>query len=125
MRRTREMVVFLLCLLSELGLFFQFYRPVYFLETDIIEKGTVSWTIPRAIVLIAMVAMFLFALSLIKGNFNGLLHISYAVLLLYFVVVLVMMFAQKKTFNEAMSNEYLHTNLIVYIVTAIIAIFMK
>ena len=33
------------------------------------------------------------------------------------------MFAQKKTFNEAMSNEYLHTNLIVYIVTAIIAIF--
>lgn len=122
MRRTREVVVFLLCLLSELGLFFQFYRPVYFLETDIIEKGTVSWTIPRAIVLIAMVAMFLFALSLIKGNFNGLLHISYAVLLLYFVVVLVMMFAQKKVFYEAMNNDYLHTNLIVYIVTAVIAI---
>lgn len=122
MRRTREMVVFLLCLLSELCLFYQFYRPVYFLETDIIEKGTVSWTIPRVIVLIAMAAMFLFTVSLVKGNLNGLLHISYAVFILYYVVILVMMFAQKQEFNETLNSEYFHTNLIVYIGTAIISI---
>lgn len=122
MRRTREMVVFLLCLLSELCLFYQFYRPVYFLETDIIEKGTVSWTIPRVIVLIAMAAMFLFTVSLVKGNLNGLLHISYAVFILYYVVILVMMFVQKQEFNETLNSEYFHTNLIVYIGTAIISI---
>ncbi len=122
MRRTRELIVLLLCLLSELCLFYQFYRPVYFLETDIIEKGTVSWTIPRFIVLIAMAAMFLFTISLIKGNLNGLLHISYAVFILYYVVILVMMFAQKQEFNETLNSEYFHTNLIVYIATAIIAI---
>lgn len=122
MRRTREIIVLILFALSELGLFFQFYRPIYFLETDIIEKGTVSWTIPRAIVLIAMVAMFLFAVSLIRGNRNGLLHISYAVLLLYFIVVLVVLLAQREQFKETLNNQYLHTNLIVYIVTSIIAI---
>lgn len=123
MKRTREIIVLILCALSELGLFFQFYRPVYFLETDIIEKGTVSWTIPRAIVLIAMVAMFLFAVSIIWGNLNGLLHISYAVYLLYFVIVLVVLFAQRRQVKTTLSNDYLHTNLIVYIVTAVIAIF--
>lgn len=122
MKRTREMVVLILCAISELGLFYQFYRPVYFIETDIIEKGTISWTIPRAIVVIAMFAMLLFTISLIRGNINGLLHVSYAVFVLYYAIILVMLFAQRPEFNDTLDNEYLRLNLIVYIVTAIITI---
>lgn len=122
MSKTKEIMIVVLCVLSELGLFYQFYRPIYFLETDIIEKGTVSWTIPRAIVLIAMAAMFLFTISFISKNVKRLLAISYAVLLLYFVVVLLIIFSQEKQFNQTLSNKYLDTNLVVYIVTSIVAI---
>ena len=122
MSKPKEMMMVVLCMLSELGLFYQFYRPIYFLETDIIEKGMVSWTIPRVIILIAMAAMFLFTISFIKGNANGLLALSYAIFLLYFVLVLLIIFSQKKQFHQTLSNEYLDTNLIVYLVTAIVAI---
>ena len=42
MSKPKEMMMVVLCMLSELGLFYQFYRPIYFLETDIIEK--VLWS---------------------------------------------------------------------------------
>lgn len=122
MKRTREIVVFILCAMSELGLFYQFYRPIYFIETDIIEKGTISWTIPRAIVIVAMIAMLLFTISLIRGNAKGFLHVSYVVFVLYFVIILIVLFAQRPEFSEVLNSEYFRTNLIVYVVTAIISI---
>ena len=122
MKKQKEIIVFVLCLLSELGLFYQFYRPIYFIETDIIEKGTVSWTVPRAICLVSMLAIFLFALSVLIGNVKGILNISYAILMLYFAIVLMVMLSQKEALNEALNGKYIKMNIVVYVITAIVAI---
>ena len=114
MRKGRELFVLFFCILAELGLFFQVYRPIHFVETFIIEKGMVSWTIPRIICMIPMIAIGIFAMAVIKGNANGMLHISYAVMTLYLVIMLGMMFAQRGVFIETF--EIVEMNIIVYIV---------
>lgn len=122
MKKQREVIVFILCLLSELALFYQFYRPVYFIETDIIEKGTISWTVPRVICLVAMFGILLFAISVLIGNVKGILNISYAVLILYFAIILLVMLEQKEPLNEALNGKYIKMNIIAYVITAIVAI---
>lgn len=120
MRKGRELFVLFFCILAELGLFFQVYRPIHFVETFIIEKGMVSWTIPRIICMIPMIAIGIFAMAVIKGNANGMLHISYAVMTLYLMIMLGMMFAQRGVFIETF--EIVEMNIIVYIVGAVLGI---
>jgi small-conductance mechanosensitive channel len=122
MKRGRELFVIFLGILGELGLFFQVYRPIYFIETDIIEQGLISWTIPRLMCIIAMIAMLLFMISVFRGNVKGLLCVSYAVLLLYQVIVLFAMLSQKDMFVKAVNEEKLKLNVVIYIGTAIILI---
>ena len=60
------------------------------------------------------------SILVIKGNANGMLHISYAVMTLYLVIMLGMMFAQRGVFIETF--EIVEMNIIVYIVGAVLGI---
>ena len=120
MSRVREFIVLLLCFLAEAGMAFQILKPNYFFSSSMIIAGT-SYTIARAIILINMFGMLIFAISVFMGNIKGGLHISYFIMMIYAVVMIVMAIAPRQ-YQVALKNERLEMNSLVYLVTMILVI---
>lgn len=122
MSRVREFVVLFLCFLAEAGMVFQFIKPNYFFSSSMIIAGT-TFTIARAIILVNMLGMFIFAVAVYRGNIKGRLHISYFIMMLYTVAMLVFAIAPRQ-YQVALENERLEMNSLLYLVTMLLLMFV-
>lgn len=123
MKRGREIIVLILCALSELGLAFQLKQPQHFASSSIIIAGTndVAWIIARILVLLSMIGVAIFALSVWRGNIKGRLHISYAVMLIQAAIMFVLPMLSGRI-NSFMHSEKVKLNTGLYIITMILAV---
>lgn len=120
MSRVREDIVLFLCFLAEAGLFFQFIKPNYFFSSSMIIVGT-SFLVARAIILINMFGMLVFAISVFRGNVKGRLNTSYLIMLVYAIAMLVFAIVPRQ-YTTALAKSELEMNALLYLVTMILAV---
>ncbi len=121
MSRKREWIVMALCFLSEISMLFQIYKPNYFFNLSLVITGTNYWIAARAILLINMAGLALFALSVWRGNVKGRLHQSYFIMLLYSVIMFLAAVVPKQ-FRNTINNDSLELNALVYLLTTIMTV---
>ena len=110
-----------LCFLSEISMLFQIYKPNYFFNLSLVITGTNYWIAARAILLINMAGLALFALSVWRGNVKGRLHQSYFIMLLYSVIMFLAAVVPKQ-FRNTINNDSLELNALVYLLTTIMTV---
>lgn len=109
MSKKRELIVLILCMLSELGMCAQILKPNWCTGTSFImflvggnqlsvnvDAYHVSHIITAVIVAIAMLGMILFAVSVARGNAKGRLELSYFIILIHHIILLVSAVAIQK-----------------------------
>lgn len=123
MKRGREIIVLILCVLSEIALAFQLKQPQHFASSAIIIAGTndTEWFIARILVLLSMIGMAVFALSVWRGNAKGKLHISYFIMLIQAAIMFVLPILSGRL-NAFMQSEKVKLNTGLYIITMILAV---
>ena len=110
-----------LCFLSEISMLFQIYKPNYFFNLSLVITGTNYWIAARAILLINMAGLALFALSVWRGNVKGRLHQSYFIMLSYSVIMFLAAVVPKQ-FRNTINNDSLELNALVYLLTTIMTV---
>lgn len=123
MKRGRELLVIILCVLSELALAFQLKQPYHFANSSIVIAGTndINWIIARVLVAVAMIGIFVFALSVWAGNVKGKLHISYFILLLHSAAMVALPSLSGKL-TAFMQSEKIKLNTGLFIVTMLLCV---
>lgn len=123
MKRGREIIVLILCVLSELGLAFQLKQPQHFASSAIIIAGTndTAWIIARTLVALSMIGIAVFALSVWRGNVKGKLHISYFIMLIQAAIMFILPMLSGKI-TSLMQSEKVKLNTGIYILTMIMAV---
>lgn len=123
MKRGREVIVLILCALSLLGLAFQLKQPQHFASSAIIIAGTndSAWIIARVLVLMSIIGVVIFALSVIRGNIKGKLHVSYFIMLIQAAIMFALPLLSGRL-SDFMQSEKIKLNTGIYIITMIMAV---
>lgn len=123
MKRGREIIVLILCVLSELGLAFQLKQPQHFASSAIIIAGTndTEWIIARILILISMLGIAVFTTSVWRGNIKGRLHIAYFIMLIQAAIMFILPMLSGRI-NSFMQSEKVKLNTGIYIITMILAV---
>lgn len=120
MERVREYIVLFFCFIAELGMAFQFIKPNYFFNSSMIIAGT-NYTVARAVLLIKILGILVFAISVFRGNARGRLHRAYFIIGIHAAIMIILAITSNQ-YKSTLANDMLAMNTWLYFGTLLLLI---